>query len=162
MGRAIHNEWFTKLPRRVKAALIAANLYNLPRLFTIWWLSRSDRQPNDFILPPIFAQFPDYSIESIHNEDDDLTPRLFDDNGETKLGGVVMRAWNFIPSVDRSLMVYCWAARHQEKAVHDKLAHLSTSAAEAKAVLKKDMSGELQGLCTRALVIVDNSKAFVK
>jgi hypothetical protein len=81
-----------------------------------------------------------------------------------ELGRVVMRAWNPIPSVDRSLMVYCWAARQQQllKTVRDGIAHPTTSAAEAKAILKEDMSEELRGLRTRAIVIFDNSKAFVK
>jgi hypothetical protein len=111
-------------------------------------------------LPPIFAQFPDYSI---HSEDDNLTPRLFDDDEETtELSRVIMSAWNFIPSVDRSLMVYCWAARQQQRTVRDGIVHPTPSAAEAKAILKEDMSEELQELRTRAIVIVDNSKAFVK
>jgi hypothetical protein len=110
-------------------------------------------------LPPIFAQFPDYSI---HSEDDNLTPRLFDDDGETELSRVIMRAWNFIPSVDQSLMVYCWAARQQQRTVRGRIVHPTPSAAEAKAILNEDMSEELQELRTRAIVIVDNSKAFVK
>ena len=134
-------------------------LITVPRLFTIWWLSHSNRQPDDFMLPPVFAQFPDYSI---HDEDDDLTPRLVDDNGETELSRVVARAWSFIPAVDRSLMVHCWGARQREKAVRDGLAHPTTSAAEAKAILMEDMSEGLQGLRTRAILIVDNSKVFVK
>ena len=132
-------------------------LITVPRLFTIWWLSRSNRQPDDFMLPPVFAQFPDYSI---HDEDDDLTPRLVDDNGETELSRVVARAWSFIPAVDRTLMVYCWGARQQEKAICNGIAHPTTSAAEAKAILMEDMSEGLQGLHTRAILIVDNFKVF--
>ena len=143
----------------VSSFVLLMFLMTVPRLFTIWWLSRSSRQPNDFTLPSVFAQFPDYSI---HDEDDDLTPRLFDDNGETELGRVVARAWSFISSVDRSLMVYCWGARQQEKAVRDGIAYPTTSVAEAKAILTKDMSTELRGLHTRAIVIVDNSKGFFK
>jgi len=105
-----------KLPRCVKAALIAANFYNcmykaflsflitVSCLFTIWWLSQSDLQPDDFILPPVFAEFPDYSI---HNEDDNLMLHLINYNRETELGRVVARVWSFIPSVNQSLMVYC-------------------------------------------------------
>jgi hypothetical protein len=38
-------------------------LMTVPCLFTIWqWLSWSDCQLDDFILPLVFAQFPDYSI----------------------------------------------------------------------------------------------------
>jgi hypothetical protein len=35
-------------------------------------------------------------------------------------------------------------------------------AAKFKAILKEDISEGLQGLCTKAIVIVDNSKAFIK
>jgi len=58
--------------------------------------------------------------------------------------------------------VYCWGARQQEMAIRDGIAHPTTSAAEAKAVLMKDMSEGLQGLHTRAVVVVDNSRVFVK
>jgi len=70
-------------------------LMTVPHLFTIWWLYWSYHMPNQFTLP--------------HNEDgDDLTPLLFNNNEETELGRTVTRAWNFIPSVDQDLMVYCW------------------------------------------------------
>lgn len=116
--------------------------------------------PNRFTLPHVLANFPNYSIHD--EDDDDLTPLLFDDNEETELGRTVTRAWNFIPSVDRDLMVYCWAARQEEKAVRDGLAHPTTSVADAKAFLKKDMGLGLQSLHVRAIAVVERSKLFVK
>jgi hypothetical protein len=156
MGGALHNEWFQKLPGRVKADLSSARIFNLPRLFTIWWLLWSYRKP-ECELPPILLRFPDYSI---HNEDnDDLTPRLVDDNEETELGKTVTRAWNSIPSVDRNLMLFCWVAQQEQKVVRRGIAHPATLVAEAKALLREDLDGTLH---TRAIAIVEDSNLFVR
>jgi len=159
IGRAIHNEWFSRLPQCVKQELQTARIFNLPRLFTIWWLYRSYHMPDQFTLPHVLANFPHYSI---HDEDgDDLTSLLFDDNAETQLGRTVTRAWNSIPSVDRDLMMFCWAARQEGKVVHDRLAYPSTSVADAKVFLMKDMGEGLQSLHIRAIAVVERSELFV-
>ena len=134
-------------------------LMTVPRLFTIWWLYRSHYM--QFILPHILADFPNYSI---HNEDGgDLTDLLFNNNAETDLARIVMQAWDFIPSVDRELMVYCWAARQQVGTIRNGLRHPTTSVPEAKALLTKDMEGlQLQLLRNRAVTVVENSDLFVE
>lgn len=133
-------------------------LITVPRLFTTWWLYWSEQKPDDFPLPPVLAQFSDFSLQ---DEGDDTTSLLVDDNEETELGRVVTIAWHSIPVVDRNLMLFCWAARQAEKVVHDRITHPTVSVAEAKVFLIEDMS-ELQGLHDRAIVVVERSKLFVK
>lgn len=131
----------------------------VPRLFTIWWLYRSYHMPDQFTLPHVLANFLNYSIRDENG--DDLTPLLFDNNAEMRLGTAVTAAWNSIPSVDRDLMVYCWAARQEEKVVRDGLAHPTTSVAEAKAFLTQDMGEGLQLLHIRAVAVVEHSILFI-
>jgi hypothetical protein len=122
----------------------------VPRHFTIWWLFWSEHKPDDFVLPPILAQFPNYSIR---DEDDDLTPLLVDDDDEeTELDRVVARAWHSIPSVDQNLMIYCWAARQAEKVICHRIVTVdqTVSVAEAKVFLMEDIN-KLQGLHDRAI-----------
>jgi hypothetical protein len=81
-------------------------LMTVPRFFTIRWVLWYDIKPDTFELPPVLHKY------SIYDEDNDnLTFRPIDDDGERVSDRTVARALEFIY---QSLVLFFWAAQKEK------------------------------------------------
>jgi hypothetical protein len=57
---------------------------------------------------------------------------------ETKLGIAVRLAWNFIPSLDRQLMLFIWTRKASILAVQNEVAYSIPTVGEAQRIIDRD------------------------
>ena len=93
-----------------------------------------------------------------------MTSKLFDNNHqELPLShDTVTQAWVSINSVDRDLMLFCWAACRVRQGARNIVAHPSTPASDAKILFTKDLVRLSLVMRNRANEVVDESNLFPK
>jgi len=117
----LQEHWFPTLPRSVKKRLMTGPSTNLPRALACWWVLWNHIDPTSYALPQGLLLNEPLSV----SDDPDWSDQLITSHGyEMALGVAVRRAWEHITPVDRELMLFCWAARQNDRQDRNRLAHL--------------------------------------